>query len=262
MFLSDIPHALVRCWYVVVVGLLATGALVYGATKVTAKEYTVIAEVLLLPPPTSVPAGDNPYLSLGGLDAVGDILARAMGDVDAANSMREAGLTSDVTFARDQNSAAPMMLLTTVAKSPEAATGDSVIFLNQLPITLKAVQAHAKVPENSYVGSTVIVKPDEVTASTKSQTRSILVAGVAGLVLTLLLTAAVDRLLRRRSGGRSPVSTSRQPVARRRRPVSPNLATAATEPEKLSGEEAGPLHGPNGHKVGEERGRVRYPLAR
>ncbi len=222
MFLSEIPRTLVRRWYVVLVGLLATSALIYGSIKVTPKEYTATGEVLLLPPAPNVPAGDNPYLSLSGLEAVCDILGRAMQDGEAMNAVKAAGLTSEVTFQRDQNSAAPMMLLTTVAKSPEAATRDSALFLNQIPATLKGVQAHVNVPQNAYVTSTVIVSPDKVTTSSKSQIRSILVAGVAGLVLTLLLTAGIDRWLGRHASRLLPLTARQsrrrsQPKSRRRR---------------------------------------------
>jgi hypothetical protein len=190
---------------------------------------------LLLPPPSSVPAGDNPYLSLGGLNAVGDILGRAMQDGEPTNAMRSAGLTSEVTFARDQNSAAPIMLLTVAAASPETAKGDAGIFLNQVPSTLQAVQAHANVPGSAYVSSTVIVKPDEVTVSGKSQLRSMMVAGVFGLVLTLLLTGVVDRFLRERGKGQTPASSRGRPRPTvRRRP-----ATTSTSPSPSEGSAPG-----------------------
>lgn len=259
MFLTDIPRALVRCWYIVVVGLLATGALVYGATKVTQKDYTVIAEVLLLPPPSSVPAGDNPYLSLGGLNAVGDILARAMQDSEATNAMRDAGLTSETVFARDQNSAAPILLLSISAASPETAVHDSGIFLDQLPVTLKAVQATAHVPESAYVSSTVIVKPEGVTASSKSQVRSMMVAGVLGLALTLLLTGLVDRLLQQRSRGRQPVAARSRSATHRRRPLPSASASIANGSPRTDDVPSGAKVADDNEKKHE---RARYPLAR
>jgi hypothetical protein len=263
MFLTDIPRALVRCWYIVVVGLLATGAMIFGATKVTQKEYSVISEVLLLPPPSSVPAGDNPYLSLGGLNAMGDILARAMQDGEATNALKAAGLTSEVTFARDQNSAAPIMMLSTVSSSPQTAVDDSVIFLNQIPITLKSVQAHASVPQNAYVSSTIIVKPQDVIASSKSQLRSMMVAGVAGLAFTLLLTGLADRLLHRRLTGRraaGPSGPARQRVAPRRRPL-PSVA-APTSRESQHEDQIPTANATSSRENEKTHERARYPLAR
>lgn len=199
MFLSEIPRALVRWWYVVLVGLCCTIALMALAVKVTPKEYSVAAETLLLPPPTSVPVGENPYLSLGGLNAVGDILARAMEDAPATRAMVAAGLSSEFTFTRDANSAAPMMLLTVVGESDAEAVRNTDVILAQIPMTLKDIQARTKVPDNSFVTSTVVVRPEHSSVSGKNQVRAVVVALVGGLALTLLMTAVVDLLMRRRA---------------------------------------------------------------
>ena len=94
MFLSKVPAALLRRWYIVALGLGLTVAAAVFVTDTVPPAYTVTAQTLLLPPANSVTAGGNPYLSLGGLNAVGDILSEAIRD---DSNMTALGFTGSET---------------------------------------------------------------------------------------------------------------------------------------------------------------------
>ena len=198
MFLSDIPQALLRRWYVALLGLIVTAGLAYWAASITPAKYDVTVQSLLLPPSTSVPEGGNPYLSLGGLDAVGDILSQALTDAPTLETMKAAGLEDEYTVSRDANSAAPVMLITVTSDTERSAVSQSQILLDQLPVTLRALQVSVGVPSPSLITSSVVVRPERATVSHKGQTRAVVVAVAAGLALTVLGTAAVDALWLRR----------------------------------------------------------------
>src|SRR5690554_2295684 len=74
MFLQDLGRALLRRWYFVLVGLLATAAGVYGIQQYIPITYKAEASVVLVPPKTAVIEGENPYLYMGALDQAMSVL--------------------------------------------------------------------------------------------------------------------------------------------------------------------------------------------
>lgn len=222
MFLSEIPAALLRRWYIFFLGLGLTGAAAAFVASSVEPEYTVTAQTLLLPPATSVPAGGNPYLSLGGLNAVGDILSAAIRD---DTNMTALGFTSreNFTFFRDVSSAAPMMIISVTAPTGDTARNEAKAILRRVPAALKELQTKTGVPSDSLITSSVVVNPGEATTSTRTQLRALLATSVVGAALTVLLVAAVDRLLRARSLRRK----GRDETAVYRNDAAPALQTTA-----------------------------------
>lgn len=211
MFLSEVPAALLRRWYIVALGLGLTIATAVFVGDTVPPAYTVTAQTLLLPPANSVPAGGNPYLSLGGLNAVGDILSEAIRD-DA--NMAALGFTGseEFEFFRDENSAAPMMIISVTAPTPDAARAEANAILGRVPATLRNLQTKSGVPSDSLITSSVVVSPGAATSSTRAQLRAVLATTAVGLALTVLLVAAVDRLLRARRRRLDRVRSTRDQV--------------------------------------------------
>jgi len=76
MSLAGIWRVLLKRWYITLIGLIITGGFVAAAITKVPPEYSARATVLLIPPQTGKEV--NPYLSLGGLQEVSDVLSNAM----------------------------------------------------------------------------------------------------------------------------------------------------------------------------------------
>ena len=200
MVLADLPRVLLRRWYVVLIGLLGTAAIGVLAFHASPPSYTSTAEVLLLPPATSVPAGGNPYLLLGGLDVAGDILAKSMSSDSSAAALMAAGASGKFSVALDRAGAAPMVLVTAETSSLGASRTTLGLVVNQIPSVLARVQDQAGVPQNARITSTVLTETMEPAKSLKPVLRTVGGAVAGGLVGTLLLTALVDAIIVRLAG--------------------------------------------------------------
>lgn len=236
MLLADLPKALRRRWYVAMAGLIVTAGLAWVAYDKVPPSYTSTAEVLLLPPPTSVRDGGNPYLNLGGLDAAGDILSKAMSDDTTSQELKAAGAAGTFRVALDSAAAAPMVLVTAEAPSATASLMTLGLVLDRMPAMLADVQIRAKVPPNALITSTILTRTGDPVQSLKPVARAVAVAVGAGLALSLLATGLIDAfLIRRRTAvsarkGAAPSSpsstTTRNAAGREGEPG----AAAAEEP--------------------------------
>lgn len=197
MFLAELAKVLLRRWYLVALSVILAGGVGYGLTRVVPPSYSAEAEVLLLPPDTTVGRDGNPYLSLGGLTPAGDVLAKALSDPTTATRLRPLGATADYVVELDSDTPAPLVMVTVEGKTSAATMTTLDVVLDAIPGTLLDVQRAAKVPANAYISSTPITRTQEPTTSIKPMLRAVIVAGGGVLVLCLLLTAAIDALLRR-----------------------------------------------------------------
>ena len=215
MLLSDFPRVLARRWYIVLLGLFATGGMVYGTLDAVPPTYSVSSEVLLLPPPTVVPAGSNPYLALGGLESIGSVASKAMTDDRTRRLVAARYGEFDYDVGLDPTAAAPMIVIQVESKSPTVSR-DAERFLNdRLPTVLLELQDLAGVSSRSRISSTPIIAPDEPEIKRKSQIRAAVVVSAVGILGTVLVAGAVDALLlrRRRRSDDEPPADSETPLA-------------------------------------------------
>lgn len=200
---SDLPRIMWQRWYLTVAGLLVTLVLCgLGAMAVPIK-YQAKAQVLLLPPKTSVGNGGNPYLALGGLQAAADVLARAMSDGDTYAKLRAGGITGSYTVARDLTTSGPVLLVAATNSTPDTALKTLQAILSQAEPRLDQLQDRLSVPANTRLSSEVFTQDSTAATQSKSQIRAILVALAAGLFLTVMLVSAGDSVISRRSRRRA-----------------------------------------------------------
>lgn len=204
MFLADLMKALRRRWYLALVGVIATAALMAVAYDKAPPTYTSTAEVLLLPPASLVPAGGNPYLSLGGLDAAGDIVATAMSDQTRTSELKAAGAVGQFRVTLDSAAAAPMILVTSEAPSAAGSLTTLGLVVDRIPAVLADVQGLARVPSDALITSTVVTRSAEPVRSLKPVVRVVGLVGAGGLALSVLATALLDAALIRRRASRKP----------------------------------------------------------
>ena len=203
MFFSD-WRLLLRRWYVVVVGLLATLALCFLASRFVPTKYEANAGILLLPPPsTAEGVPDNPFLSLGGLDTVSAVVARAATDRAMQQEVAKAGGTGSYTVEPDVASGGPVLLIT-VDDVTSAGTLTTLRVVSQrVPSLLTNLQTSSGVRENALIRSRELIRDNVAQPVRKPLIRAMLVALAAGLAGTVLVTSLVDGFLTRRTRGRA-----------------------------------------------------------
>jgi len=191
-----------RRWPVGLLGLLATVALCLAAIQLVPIRYSAKADLLLTPPqiaPTSGETGNpNPYLQLGGLQPLADIMSRSMTSSSALDQLRQKGLVGSYTVARDTTTDGPILIVTASGDSSTAVLKDLALVIGSARPQLDRLQAARSVAGKNQVTTTVVAKDTAATPSRKSQVRALVVAIVAGLVGTALGVVVIDMLLLRR----------------------------------------------------------------
>lgn len=220
MKLADVIGALRRRWYIVLVSILAATAAAYGAWAVVPAEYGRAASQLLLPGEATIPEDANPYLYVGGLYQVADILVRSIGPDDVA-ALTDGYPGSGVAVTRD-TAAGAVMLISVTAES-EAAAGDVLDrTLDLIDVKLAELQEEQRIPADERVD---LVPLTHDSASVVGQKNRILMTGVAGVgvfALGIGATVLIDTMVRSRRRARSS-------IARRVTPRSVDDGTPGTE---------------------------------
>ena len=235
MFPGSVYRTLLRRWYLVLLGLALTAWLPSMALQYVSPTYTLESQVLLLPPETAVLVGDNPYLNLGGLGSIGDVVSRAVGDDDTRRYVERTTGVVDYTVDLDRSAAAPIVL-TTVESTSAASTEAAMKYLQaQLKAELRRVQIDAGVKPEALVAEATVTKMDQVRVSHKEQYRAAGVAAAGGLAATVLLIAAVDAALmarrRRRAERAQADAAAREAAIRDASDDGEHVLGAAAEPD-------------------------------
>lgn len=238
MYLSDLRASLRRRWYLVLVGVGLTVGLAVAAAKAFPATYSSQAVVVLLPPSSADSA--NPYLALGGAEGVVPALSAAMTDSRTVLSLEASGVSPKFTVGPDLSAGGPLLLVTTEEAAATQSIRSLESVLGRISVVLDGLQAAAGAPPSSRVTADVIARDAKAQVVRKSQIRIIIVAAALGLAFTVLLTAGIDGLARRRLDFRSASSDSR----RRRsgdipNPASPSVAPMQQDPPQRTPPPAG-----------------------
>lgn len=199
MKLRTLGRAMLRRWYAIVAGLLAVGAVsyyLYGAVPVS---YKATGSVVLLPTAESVGKGGNPYLFLTGLGQAMDVLSRRVSAPDVMKRLTAGQPSSTYTAEPDVTSGSSILVVTVTSGSTADAQATMSSVLADVPSELKAMQDELKVPPASRISSMQVAEPTAPVVNSKPRLQATAAAGIAGLLLVVLLTALLDGLLLRRS---------------------------------------------------------------
>jgi hypothetical protein len=196
MKLADVIGALRRRWYIVLTSiLLAVGAASFAWTTVP-PQYERSGTQLLLPGLATIPEDANPYLYVGGLYQIADVIVRAVGPEDISAAVQEYPGT-EVAVTRDQ-AAGAVVIVTVTASSDEAATAVLDDMLVVTEETLQELQDDQSIPDNERVSFTPLTKSAESVVVQKTRMLVTALAGIGVLVLGAGITMLVDNLLRSR----------------------------------------------------------------
>ena len=194
----EVLRALGRRWYVVVVGLLATGGLVYGALTTSPPEFHARGLVLLLPSDVAVGKGGNPFLQLSGLEQPAGILVASFSSAPARAEVEERSPTADYTVGIDDSTRGPVIAVDVTAASA-VETMDTLNYLvDRIPEELARLQAEVEAPADTAIGSMTLTVDKKADVSRASTVRMLIAALVVGLVGTGAAGYAVDGLVQRR----------------------------------------------------------------
>lgn len=240
MDLSDVFRALIRRWYVTIPLVLLSVALAAVSFFQVSPSWERHASLVLLPSRESVPDEGNPYLYLSGLTNVADVLTRASSSQESLAAIDEDHPGTTVEIQRDPTTSSPMLAIVTTASEDDDAAAAMNDILASIERTLDSLQAEEGLAPSERITIVPLSVDDE---GTKVQKTRLLIAAVAlggGLVLALLVPAAVEgisraRQFRRASGKRmregdqhpSGSHESRSPKADN---LGPSARQAASEP--------------------------------
>ncbi|HTZ43829.1 MAG TPA: hypothetical protein VMB79_08185 [Jatrophihabitans sp.] len=206
MSLSSVWRTLIRRWYVTLLGLLLTLGLVYAGAKLSPPTYQARASVLLIPPKSQQEA--NPYLGLGGLQEVSDVLSRAVSDSVTTDAVTAAGGSAKYSVARDTSTTGPIILVTAEAPSAATALLTDKLLIQRMGPALTSLQAGQDVPAGAYINLITLSADQKAAVQRKSQLRACIAGGAAGLLLTVLLVAFAEKTANRRRGRRSAAAVA------------------------------------------------------
>lgn len=229
MTLSRLLGVIVRWWYVLLIGLLVTVGLGYAAIIAVPPTYTAKGLVLLLPSTEVVGTGGNPLLSLEGLDQPANLVVSQLNSNEAREQVEAFAPKAEYTVAMDDSTRGPVVSIAATAPDPAVALSVQHYLASQIPATLDALQRQVEAPPKSLVTSMPLVMDQVAQARNTTTLRAVIAAVVAGLVLTMLATFALDGIMARSRGARGDKRRSETRPPATTRAAYTNQAAASPE---------------------------------
>lgn len=200
--LLDVIRALGRRWYVVVVGLLLTAAMTFGAYQLSPPEYNARALVVLLPPKSDLGKGGNPFLLLSGLEQPASILSAYFSSAPAHAEVEKVSPTADFTVALDDSTRGPVILVDVTDHSSSDTLRVLDYLLGRIPEQLASLQEEVGARPGAVVSSMPLVVDRQPKADVSGTLRLMIAALVGGLVATSISAYGLDGLMRRRASAK------------------------------------------------------------
>lgn len=198
MTVADFLGALRRRWYLVLSGLLITGALGYGAMLNNPPTYTARGLVLLLPSQTALKTSPNPLLALDGLELPGRVLVAYYASADAQAQMKAAAPGAGIEVSIDDSTGGPVIAVDVDDPTPEGTLKALHYVVNSIGPNLARIQSQVGAPSDSAVSSTPLAVDSRAQTNNSVTIRMTVAAAGVGLVATILVVFAVDGLALRR----------------------------------------------------------------
>jgi hypothetical protein len=205
VILSDLLNALLRRWYVVLVGLVGTGVLCFLVAARVAPTYESTATATLVPGESTIAERGNPLMYLDGLILARDVLVRSLSSDDVREPILEAFPGADFAVDGDPATSGPMIVIESTADTPDAASGIVQRVLDELPARLEVLQDEVESPAADRISVLPLAEPAAPETVNTAVIRALGAVAGAGIVATLIITGLVDGLIggrRQRGRGR------------------------------------------------------------
>ncbi|MFJ3725212.1 chain length determinant protein [Streptomyces sp. NPDC090045] len=199
MDLAEIWRVMRRRWYVLLPGLLVTGALVVGVHLVVPVTYRSQSTVTMLNSQKATEAYDgNPFLSTqASLTGMADGLARNLNSDASLADLKKLGVTGTPEAKIADNALGPFMWLTVTGSDPDRVLESDRKLTAYAEKRLTEFQAKQNVGPDAMIRMATIVPPQKPVAETKTRLQYLVMAGGLGLVLSMVAAFYVEA--RRRS---------------------------------------------------------------
>lgn len=201
MDLGSALKVLLRRWVIVLLGIILTGGAAYYLYTTAPPTYQATGRMLLLLPAdargTEQPG--SPFLYLpNGLNVLAQIVSVAPDSREFRRGLAEEGLTSSYDVGVDP--ASPTLTVSVTGADPDDVIETRDALIDGLKDELLQVQEEEDTPKRQTAHTRVYAVEETPTQLGGDRTRSILAAGAAGGLLTLVAAFGIDRLLAIRKG--------------------------------------------------------------
>lgn len=194
---------LARRWYVVLLGLLLTAGLAYGATLAAPSEFRSRALILLLPSEQTVGAGGNPFLALDGLEQPASLVAAYFASTAAQEAVSAQSETATFSVALDAEVRGPVILVQVTDETEEQSLATLGYVRDRVPEELRRLQEEVGAPASSIITSMVLTTDAEAVQDNGAVVRLTIAALLLGVVGTGFLAFGIDGSLARRAARRA-----------------------------------------------------------
>nr|WP_300148037.1 hypothetical protein [Propionicimonas sp.] len=200
MLLRDLTRALLRRWYLLLLGVALAGVAAFYVWDTVGPRYNSVGSTVLIPPKSSIegiaPHGrdGNPLLYLGELGQARDVLISALSSDAVQEDFTERFPGSSYSVGVDPLSNGPIIVLSVNSASAAEAL-EGVRFLSaEVDDRFSAVQRSLSVEADDEIRTMVLTEPSAPVADNKSQVRLALVVAGGVLLICIFLVALVDGL--------------------------------------------------------------------
>ncbi len=198
MNLTDSLRGLLRRWYIVLPGIIAAVAVVFGLWTVVKPGYERSATQLLLPGKGALPTEtSNPYLYIGGLSQAADVLVLTLNSGQILNGILEDYPGTDITISRDPSTAGPVVLMSVTATTDAAAAAVVDSLVDETTRSLERLQSEQNIPVDERITTATLAVDDKSTLQQRTRLVTSVGGGIAVLLFSLVLASLVDGLARR-----------------------------------------------------------------
>lgn len=202
--LLDVMRALGRRWYVLVVGLVMTAGLAYGAYVVSPPEYTARGLILLLPSEVAVGETGNPFLVLGGLEQPAGIVVAYFASASAQAEVEDHSPTAQFLVAIDDSTRGPVIAVNVTDSSEEAALSTLDYLMDRIPEELERLQTEVAAPADAVITSMSLTADTVAEVDRSGMIRMVIAAIAVGMLVTGIVAFTLDGVLLRRAQRRTP----------------------------------------------------------
>jgi hypothetical protein len=232
----DVIRALGRRWYLVVLGAIATAALVLAAYISSPPAYNARALVLLFPSTSAVGERGNPLLALGGLEQPAGVLVAYLSSDAAREEVEQRSETAEYLIRIDDSTRGPVIAVDVSDTDSQRALNTLGFILDRIPQGLAELQEQVDAPAEAAITSMQLTVDEEAERDIGGTVRIVIAALVVGVAGTCATAFALDGLLgRRRLSARDALPAPRPrlgpdavPAAEQSRATGPDGAERAS----------------------------------